>query len=98
MVPVSVTILSDGDLQWVGQSTGGTGSPTLTWQSPTSVYGALMTVGGPDENYATGRSAVSGQQGGLAGDWVPVIVPEPSTIALVGFGVLGALAIRRRKA
>jgi hypothetical protein len=61
----------------------------LTGNNPGEIVQYGFEVIGPDANPAT----VS-----LLGDVVIAPVPEPSTIGLVVCGLLGALAIRRRKA
>jgi len=61
----------------------------MTGNNPGEIVQYGVEVIGPDANPAT----VS-----LLGDVVIAPVPEPSTIGLVVCGLLGALAIRRRKA
>ena len=50
-----------------------------------------------DESSAAGQYGFNANIGGPAGSTVPnQVVPEPSTLALVSFGLLGFAMVRRR--
>ncbi len=90
---VDPEVILQGSTFTVTTATGGTGTVTPTWGTGS---GALR-INGTGQSFIT--AAVQNGADPLVG-FAPLTlaaIPEPSTIALVGMGVLGLVAVARRR-
>ncbi|WP_143002451.1 PEP-CTERM sorting domain-containing protein [Nitrosospira sp. Nl5] len=77
-----------------GSGSGGTGSGTGSSGPGTGSNGPDTGNGGPDIG-GNGPGTGTGGGGGDGGN--VVTVPEPTTLALIGFGIAGMCTVRRRR-
>jgi hypothetical protein len=100
------SIVLSGGTYWLALHEGALGTPddgtTIFWDTTASTHGALSQFTA-DLTAATGWSFNSGLKGGsgsdlafqLTGSTSGPAVPEPSTVGLVGVGILGFAVFRR---
>ncbi len=88
-----MTVLMQGNGDIVLDGTTSSGDPL----SPHATWHAAGPFPSVSEQGASEPQSGNYPGSTVWGDWVPVIVPEPSTVMLVGAGLMGMLTVVRRR-
>ena len=73
------------------------GSDSYTVPVPRPIEGNVVTLGSSNGNVSKARLIFTSTEGGTAIDNIMFTVPEPSSMGLATFGLVGLLGMRRRR-
>lgn len=98
-VPKDIGVFAPGDPGEVpGVTIYGNFSYELSFSYEDFPGNLLSDMGGSGNNLVTDRLEIAAVIDDTQASWVAATIPEPSTVALVGLGLLGAAGWRRKKA
>jgi hypothetical protein len=91
-------ITNDGTLTWASAYSGPSGAELLPFTDPTFGFTSFTPYALNSRGIVVGIAWHEGYGGPHALVFIPTSVPEPGTLALLGFGLAGLGLSRRRKA